>query len=121
LFQARGHSAVDRARRQKERKRRETPRRLMVRLYQTREGAFFKIVVNYDGNEVLKFEPISDTEAKKLTEKYANHLVEKYFDVVEGGSAESRHTNPPTVNESLSRPRRRGKAASERLRADQER
>ena len=127
-------------------------------LFQTRAGAFFKIRVDHDA-EILEFEPISDTEAQKLTEKHANHLVEKYFDVVEGGSAERRLTirlpgnlmrrveeaalaknvsvntyamrlfesavtkdgHPPTVNESLSRPGRRGKAVSERLRADQKR
>jgi hypothetical protein len=61
-------------------------------LYLTREGTFFKITVNHDGEEVLEFEPISDTEARKLTEKYADHLVEKYFDVVGDGSAEHHHT-----------------------------
>jgi hypothetical protein len=117
--------------------------------------------VNHDGEEFLEFGPISDTEAQRLLEKHANHLVEKYFDVIEGGSAERRLTirlpinlarrveeaalaknvsvntyamralesavtkdgHPPTGNESVSRPRRRGKSVSKRLqeRAGQER
>jgi hypothetical protein len=122
-------------------------------LYQTRLGAFFKIMMDHDGETLLEFEPISDIEAQELTEKYANHLVEKFFDVIEGGSAERRLTvrlpinlarrveeaaltksisvntyamralesavtkdgHPPTGNESLLRPRRRGKAVSKRL------
>ncbi|MDA9504187.1 hypothetical protein XI09_05305 [Bradyrhizobium sp. CCBAU 11386] len=59
-------------------------------LYQARAGAFFKVVVNHDGEEVLEFGPVSDHEAQKLLEKHANHLVEKYFDVIEDGSAERR-------------------------------
>jgi hypothetical protein len=67
-----------------------------VGLYQTRLGAFFRVGVDHDGEEI--FEPISDIEAQKLTEKHANHLVEKYFDVVEGGSAERRLTVRLPVN-----------------------
>ena len=67
-------------------------------LYQTRAGAFFKIVVNHDGEEVLEFGPVSDHEAQKLLEKNANHLVEKYFDVIEGGSAERRLTVRLPIN-----------------------
>ena len=66
-------------------------------LYQTRAGAFFKIMVDHHG-ELAEFEPISDSEAQKLTEKYANHLVEKYFDVVEGWSAERRLTIRLPIN-----------------------
>jgi len=67
-------------------------------IYQTRAGAFFKIVVNHDGEEVQEFKPITDAEAQKLLEKHANHLVEKYFDVVEGGSAERRMTVRLPIN-----------------------
>jgi predicted HicB family RNase H-like nuclease len=67
-------------------------------LYQTRAGAFFKIVANHDGAEVLEFGPIADYEAQKLLEKHANHLVEKYFDVIEGGSAERRLTVRLPIN-----------------------
>jgi len=49
-------------------------------LYQTRSGAFFKIVVNHDGETVLKFEPISDAEAQKLTEKYLTPNFEDVMD-----------------------------------------
>jgi transcriptional regulator with XRE-family HTH domain len=41
-------------------------------LYRTRTGAFLKITVGHDGEELLECQIISDTEAKKLTEKYAN-------------------------------------------------
>ena len=67
-------------------------------LYQTRAGAFFKIHVDHDGEEFLEFGPISDTEAQRLLEKHANHLVEKYFDVIEGGSAERRLTIRLPIN-----------------------
>lgn len=67
-------------------------------LYQTRAGAFFKIRVNHGGEEVLDWGPISDTEAQQLVEKHANHLVEKYFDVIEGGSAERRLTVRLPIN-----------------------
>jgi len=67
-------------------------------LYQTRAGAFFTIVVNHDGEDVLEFGPVSDEEAQKLLEKHANHLVEKYFDVIEGGSAERRLTIRLPIN-----------------------
>jgi predicted HicB family RNase H-like nuclease len=67
-------------------------------LYQTRAGAFFKILVNHDGEEVLEFGPVSDDEAQRLLEKHANHLVEKYFDVIEGGSAERRLTVRLPIN-----------------------
>jgi predicted HicB family RNase H-like nuclease len=67
-------------------------------LYQTRAGAFFKVVVNNDGAEVLEFGPITDHDAQKLLEAHANHLVEKYFDVIEGGSAERRLTIRLPIN-----------------------
>ena len=66
-------------------------------LYQTRAGAFFEISVDHNG-EPLKFAPVSDPQAQKLLEKHANHLVEKYFDVIEGGSAERRLTIQLPIN-----------------------
>jgi len=47
-------------------------------LFQTRHGAFFKVVCDHDG-ETHTFTPLSDSEAQKLLERHANHLVEKYF------------------------------------------
>lgn len=62
-------------------------------LYQTRHGAFFKVVVDHDGETVLKFDPVTDTDAQALLEKHANHLVEQYFgEMPEGGAAERRLT-----------------------------
>ncbi len=62
-------------------------------LYQTRHGAFFKVVVNHDGEEVREFRPVTDAEAQALLEKHANHLVEQYFgEMPEGGAAERRLT-----------------------------
>ena len=61
-------------------------------LYQTRHGAFFKVVCQYDG-ETHEFTPLVDDEAQALLEKYANHLVEQYFGAMpEHGSAEKRLT-----------------------------
>jgi predicted DNA binding CopG/RHH family protein len=61
-------------------------------LYQTRHGAFFKIVCDHDG-ETLFFTPLPDDEAQELVEKHANHLVEQYFGPApEHGSAERRLT-----------------------------
>jgi predicted DNA binding CopG/RHH family protein len=61
-------------------------------LYQTRHGAFFKVVCQYDG-ETHKFTPLADDEAQVLLEKHANHLVEQYFGPLpEYGSAEKRLT-----------------------------
>jgi transcriptional regulator with XRE-family HTH domain len=90
-------------------------------LYKTKEGTFFAMTVDHDGETVLRFEPISNTEAQKLTAKYANHLVEKYFDVPSAKVRSVTTLIRQPVNEGLSRPGRRGKTVSERLRADQER
>jgi predicted DNA binding CopG/RHH family protein len=61
-------------------------------LYQTRHGAFFKVVCDHDG-ETLSFVPLSDDEAQELVERHANHLVEQYFGLFpEYGSAERRLT-----------------------------
>ena len=61
-------------------------------LYQTRHGAFFKVLVDHDG-ETTTWTPLSDAEAQTLLEERANHLVEKYFGPMpEGGAAERRLT-----------------------------
>lgn len=63
-------------------------------LYQTRHGAFFKVLVNHDGEEILDFEPISDQEAQEILERHGQGaLIEKYFGPMpEGGAAERRFT-----------------------------
>lgn len=48
-------------------------------LYRTKDGVFFKIVVNHDGMTVTEFSAMSDTDAQAFLEQHANHLVEKYF------------------------------------------
>jgi hypothetical protein len=59
-------------------------------LYQTTHGEFFEIMVDHDGS-VMKFGPVADAEAKKLLEKFANHLVEQFFgEMPEGGASERR-------------------------------
>ena len=61
-------------------------------LYQTRHGAFFKVVCQYDG-ETHEFSPLADVEAQAILEKHANHLIEQYFGPMpEYGSAEKRLT-----------------------------
>lgn len=61
-------------------------------LYQTRHGAFFKVLVDHDG-ETTTFTPLSDADAQAVLEKRANHLVEQYFGPFpEGGAAERRLT-----------------------------
>src|SRR4051812_46506055 len=61
-------------------------------LYQTRHGAFFKVVCDHDGTSHT-FSPLGDEEALTLLEKRANHLVEKFFGAApEHGSAERRLT-----------------------------
>jgi hypothetical protein len=61
-------------------------------LYQTRHGAFFKVLVDHDG-ETTTSTPLSDADAQALLEKRANHLVEQYFGPFpEGGAAERRLT-----------------------------
>jgi hypothetical protein len=69
-------------------------------LYQTRAGAFFKVVVNHDGEEVLQFGPVSDEEAAKIVAIHAPQLLDKYFDGMfpEGGSAERRLTVRLPIN-----------------------
>ena len=62
-------------------------------LYQTRHGAFFKVVVDHDGETILKFGPVTDEEALETTQKHAPHLVDQYFGPFpEGGAAERRMT-----------------------------
>jgi hypothetical protein len=48
-------------------------------LYRTNKGAFFKIVVDHDGDTFVEFKAMTDAEARSVLEKDANHLVEKYF------------------------------------------
>jgi predicted DNA binding CopG/RHH family protein len=61
-------------------------------LFQTRHGAFFKVVRDA-GEDRTDFFPLSDQKAQKLVEKHANHLVEQYFGPMpEYGSAEKRIT-----------------------------
>jgi hypothetical protein len=48
-------------------------------LYRTQNGAFFKIVVGHDGDELLQCRTVTDAEARTDLEKYANHLVEQHF------------------------------------------
>jgi hypothetical protein len=60
-------------------------------LYQTRHGAFFEILCDYDGEPA--WTPLTDDQAQALLEKHANHLVEHYFGPFpEYGSAEKRLT-----------------------------
>jgi HicB-like protein involved in pilus formation len=69
-------------------------------LYQTRAGAFFKVVINHDGEEVLFFDRVSDEEAAQIVAERAPNLLEKYFDGMfpEGGSAEKRLTVRLPIN-----------------------
>ena len=61
-------------------------------LYQTRHGAFFRIIADHNGEE-QEFRPLTDAEAQAFLEKHANHLVEEYFGPMpEGGAAERRLT-----------------------------
>ena len=48
-------------------------------LYRTQQGAFFKVVVNHDGETILEFKPLTDAEAQTDLEKHENGLVEQYF------------------------------------------
>ncbi len=61
-------------------------------MYQTRHGAFFKILVDHDGETVLEFKPLTDAEAQAVLEKHANHLLEQYFGPFQGGASERRLT-----------------------------
>ena len=62
-------------------------------IYQTRHGAFFKVVIDHDGETVLEFRPLSDIDAQSYIEKHANHLVDQYFGPFpDGGAAERRLT-----------------------------
>jgi predicted DNA binding CopG/RHH family protein len=61
-------------------------------LYQTRHGAFFKVLVGHHGDEA-KWTPLTDEEARAHVEKFANHLVGQFFgSAPEAGSAERRMT-----------------------------
>lgn len=62
-------------------------------LYQTRHGEFFKVMIDHDGETVLEFRSVTDTDARALLEKHANHLVEQYLgDMPEASVAARRLT-----------------------------
>ncbi len=69
-------------------------------LYQTRAGAFFKVIINHDGEELLFFDRVSDEDAAKIVAECAPDLLEEYFDGMfpEGGSAEKRLTVRLPIN-----------------------
>ena len=48
-------------------------------LYRTPAGAYFKIIVDHNGESFLECKTLTDEEARTCLEKEANHLVEKYF------------------------------------------
>lgn len=48
-------------------------------LYRAPTGAFFKIVVDHDGETFLECRTLTDVEARAILERHGNHLVEKYF------------------------------------------
>jgi hypothetical protein len=62
-------------------------------IYQTRHGAFFKVVVQHDGS-TWDLKPLNDDEAMGLLQrKGKSELVEQYFGPFpEGGAAERRLT-----------------------------
>ena len=67
-------------------------------IYQTRHGAFFSVTVDHDGDSTT-FASLADDEARRLTEKHANHLVEDFFGKLpEHGAAEKRMTIRLPVN-----------------------
>lgn len=47
-------------------------------LYQARHGAFFKVVLDHDG-ETISLTPLSNADARSSLERRASHLVEQYF------------------------------------------
>ena len=62
-------------------------------LYQTRHGAFFKVVQSHHWEEEEVVTPLTDEEAQAFLEKHAKHLVEQYFgSMPEYGAAERRLT-----------------------------
>lgn len=61
-------------------------------LYRTRYDAFFKVVVEHDG-EATQFTPLNDDEALELLQKHAPHRVDECFGPFpEAGAAERRLT-----------------------------
>jgi hypothetical protein len=48
-------------------------------LYRTPTGAFFKMVVDHDGETFLECGTLTEAEARSCVEEKENHLVEKYF------------------------------------------
>jgi hypothetical protein len=76
-------------------------------LYQAPTGAFFKIVVNNDGETFQESGTLTDTEARTCLEEHANHLVEKHFGPMpepgapqlQGSAVRSVMTPPPLLPE----------------------
>jgi predicted HicB family RNase H-like nuclease len=65
----------------------------VLRGHQTRHGVFFICGSDEGTNYRQTLRPISDAEAQKLLEEYANDLVEQYFGPMpEGGASERRLT-----------------------------
>lgn len=61
-------------------------------LYRTRYDAFFKVVVDHDG-ETMQFTPPTDDETVELLQEHAPHHVEECFgSFPEAGAAERRLT-----------------------------
>lgn len=62
-------------------------------LYRTRYDAFFKVMVDHDGETVLEFKPLTDEEALAALQEHAPHRVDECFGPFpEAGSAERRLT-----------------------------
>jgi hypothetical protein len=61
-------------------------------MYQTRHGAFFKVITDHDGED-MRIKPMDDNAAQAFLEKYANDVVETVFGPFpEAGAAERRLT-----------------------------
>ena len=61
-------------------------------LYQTRHGAFFMVMTDYDGED-MRIKPYDDAAAQAFLEKHANHVVDAIFGPFpEAGAAERRLT-----------------------------
>jgi predicted HicB family RNase H-like nuclease len=69
-------------------------------LYQTRAGAFFKVIVNHGGEDVQFFDRVTDEQAAEIVVNHAPHLFDQYFAGMfpEGGAAEKRLTIRLPIN-----------------------
>jgi hypothetical protein len=76
-------------------------------LYRAPTGAFFKIVVDHDGETFLECRTLTDVEARTFLERNANNLVEKYFgpmpdpDSPQASSSATRSSPPPEPSSEL--------------------